>query len=98
MYPVQNQNLPAQVLNQQLKEANIDIELIEPVLDYANSVLELQIRIYRDYLMKQVEMSLRHEYLARIDSLQIVKSQLTLSALAGEIGKLNKEETKLNVY
>lgn len=83
---------------QKLKAANIELAVIEPILDYAASVIEQQIRTLRDTLSKIAESSLRHEYLARLDSLQTVKSKLSISELAQQIGKLDQEEQKLNVY
>lgn len=85
-------------LIQNLKTANIELAVIEPILDYAASVIEQQIRNLRDILSKIAEPSLRHEYLARLDSLQTVKSKLSISELAQQIGKLDKEEQTLNVY
>ncbi|MFY8211713.1 MAG: hypothetical protein ACOVLB_03475, partial [Candidatus Nanopelagicus sp.] len=76
-----------------------DLVQIEPILEYAASQIEVEIRKLRANLSKISDVSLRHEYLARIDSLQVVKSKFSLSELAQQIGKLeNQEEQKLNVY
>lgn len=92
-----NHDLDPQLLK--LKEKNIDLVQIEPILEYAESLIELQIRKLREILSKVTDVSLRHEYLARIDSLQVVKSKFSLGELAQQIGKLeNQEEQKLNVY
>jgi len=81
-----------------LTSANIEPASVEHILDYTVSVVEHQIRLLRSTLTKIAESSLRHEYLARLDELQVVKSKLSIAFLAEEIGKLEKEETKLNVY
>jgi predicted Ser/Thr protein kinase len=97
MTTAHNHNLDLQLAK--LKGQNIDLMQIEPILEYAISLLEVEIRNLRASLSKIAEVSLRHEYLARIDSLQVVKSKFSLSELAQQIGKLdNQEEQKLNVY
>jgi 5-methylcytosine-specific restriction endonuclease McrBC regulatory subunit McrC len=97
MTTAHNHNLGLQLAK--LKGKNIDLMQIEPLLEYAISLLEVEIRNLRASLSKIAEVSLRHEYLARIDSLQVVKSKFSLSELVQQIGKLdNQEEQKLNVY
>lgn len=93
--------MPDKALIQKLKSvksANIDLVVVEPILDYAASVIEHQIRLLRETLSKIAEPSLRHEYLARLEALQVVKSKLSITELAQQIGKLEEEELKLNVY
>jgi predicted Ser/Thr protein kinase len=97
MTTAQSQNSDLELLK--LKAKNIDLVQIEPILEYAASQIEVEIRKLRANLSKISDVSLRHEYLARIDSLQVVKSKFSLSELAQQIGKLeNQEEQKLNVY
>jgi hypothetical protein len=93
-----NSNLPNDNLLQKLKLANIDLTVIEPLLDYAASVIECEIRDLRSALSKIAEPSLRHEYLARLESLQLVKSKLSIANLAHQIEKLTGEEQSFNVY
>jgi hypothetical protein len=97
MTTAQSQNSDLELLK--LKAKNIDLVQIEPILEYAASQIEVEIRKLRANLSKISDVSLRHEYLARIDSLQVVKSKFSLSELAQQIGKLeNQEEQQLNVY
>lgn len=89
---------PDTALLYKLKMANIDLTAIEPILDYAICVIDKEILHVRSSLTKIADPSLRHEYLARLDSFHIVKSKLTITELAHQIGQLDKEDEKLNVY
>jgi hypothetical protein len=89
---------PSQIACKRLKAINIDPDLLKVFLEYATAKIDVQIQVTRNALKNVSEASLRQEYLARIDSLQLVKSGLNLNQVAHDIGILDQEEQKLNVY
>ncbi len=92
------QSIPSEdQLIKRLVSKGFDLDSVQPFLDYAQAVIEREIRLIRAALKAVNQAELRHEYLARIDSLQIVKSLFNAAELAQQIGKLDQEETHLNV-
>ena len=89
---------PDQVASMRLKALSIEPDLLKVFLEYATAKIEVQIQATRNALKNVSEASLRQEYLGRIDSLQLVKSTLNLNQVAHDIGILDQEEQKLNVY
>jgi predicted Ser/Thr protein kinase len=70
----------------------IDLDSIERILDYAIAKMDVEIQAIRGLLSKTSESTLRHEFLARIDSLQLVKSQLSIKQLSDELSKSTDPE------
>jgi hypothetical protein len=72
-------------------------DLLEIMLNYVHAKIDGQILTLRSTLSKISDVSVRAEYLGRIDELQVVKSGLTLAAVALDVESLEKEEDVFNV-
>lgn len=93
----ENNTQPFTQKAQAIREAGIDYHSADLLLEYARACVIHRIENLRKALEKVWDVDVRHEYLARIDSLQCALNDLSTSHLSEQLVRPNKQELNLSV-